>query len=133
MKSKHTTKLRASYADTDQMGFVHHSNYVKYLENARWEAFRQMGIAYIDIEESGFLMPVIDMKLQFIKPVRYDDLVKIELAFSMNRPTKLEVDYHIYNQANELIHKANTTLAFLRKETSKPCAIPDFIHDKILE
>jgi acyl-CoA thioester hydrolase len=133
MKSKHTIKLRATYADTDQMGFVHHSNYVKYLENARWEAFRQMGLAYKEIEERGFLMPVIDMNLQFIKPVRYDDLVKIELAFSMNRPTKLEIDYLIYNQADELIHKANTTLAFLRKETSKPCAIPDFIHDKILE
>ena len=131
--SKYFVKMRAAYADTDQMGFVHHSNYVKYLENARWEVFRQLGIAYRDIEDRGILMPVIDMSLRFLKPVHYDDLVKIELDFSLKRPTKLEVVYQIFNQADELIHRANTTLAFLRKQNSKPCAIPDFIHNKIMQ
>lgn len=130
---RYQVNIRAAYADTDQMGFVHHSNYVKYLEYARWEAFRQLGLAYKEVEDKGILMPVIDMNLRFLKPVRYDDLLKIELSFSLNRPTKLEVDYQIFNQSDELIHRANTTLAFLRKQSSKPCAIPDFIHNKIME
>jgi acyl-CoA thioester hydrolase len=132
MSPKYHVKLRAAYADTDQMGFVHHSNYVKYLENARWEAFRQIGIAYKDVEDRGILMPVIEMNLQFIKPIFYDDLLKIELSFHTDRPTKLSVDYCIFNQADELIHKASTTLAFIRKESKRPCAIPDFINNKIM-
>jgi acyl-CoA thioester hydrolase len=132
MSPKYHVELRAAYADTDQMGFVHHSNYVRYLENARWEAFRLMGIAYKDVEDRGILMPVIEMKLQFIKPIYYDDLLKIELSFHMVRPTKLGVDYCIFNQADELIHKADTTLAFIKKESKRPCAIPDFINNKIM-
>lgn len=131
MSPKYHVELRAAYADTDQMGFVHHSNYVKYLEHARWEAFRQMGIAYKDVEDRGILMPVIEMKLEFIKPVYYDDLLKIELSFHMERPTKLRVDYCIFNQADELIHTANTTLAFIKKDSKRPCAVPDFINHKI--
>lgn len=131
MTLKYRVKLRAAYADTDQMGFVHHANYVKYLENARWEAFRQMGIAYKDVEEQGILIPVIEMNLQFIKPIYYDDLLKIEMSFHMTCPTKLDVEYCIFNQADELIHTANTTLAFLKKDSKRPCAIPDFIHNKV--
>ena len=115
MDTRFQIKLRVAYADTDQMGFVHHSNYVKYLEHARWEAFRKMGISYKDVEDHGFLLPVIDMHLQFLKPAYYDDLLNIELSFRVDRPTKLRVDYFIFNQADELIHKANTTLAFLKK------------------
>lgn len=130
---RYQVNVRAAYADTDQMGFVHHSNYVKYLEYARWEVFRQLGIAYKKIEEDGILMPVIDMNLRFLKPLRYDDLVNIELDFSLVRPTRLEVNYRIYNQDGELVHKAYTALAFLRKSSGKPCRVPETIIEKILE
>lgn len=129
--TRHCVELRAAYADTDQMGFVHHSSYVKYLEYARWEVFRQLGMSYRSIEENGILMPVIGMNMQFIKPLRYDDLIKIELSFTLSRATKLEVEYHIFNESHELIHQASTTLAFLKKSSKKPCAIPEYIHNKL--
>lgn len=131
--SEYCITLRAAYADTDQMGFVHHSNYVKYLEYARWETFRQMGIPYKSIEASGILMPVIDMQMKFHKPAYYDDVLKIELVFSLNRATRLEVNYRIFNHKNELIHQASTTLAFLKKNTGKPCAIPAFIKERFIK
>jgi acyl-CoA thioester hydrolase len=131
--TKYSISLRAAYADTDQMGFVHHSSYVKYLEYARWEAFRQMGIPYKNVEEVGILMPVIEMQMKFIKPVFYDDQVRIEMDFTLRRSTKLEIAYQIFNLNGELIHDATTTLAFLTKSSGRPCAIPDFMRDKLIK
>ncbi len=131
--SEYCVELRAAYADTDRMGYVHHSSYVKYLEHARWEIFRQLGIPYREVEEEGILMPVIDMRMQFLKPVFYDDILKIEMFFELNRVTKLKISYQIFNESNELIHKAYTTLAFLKRDTKKPCAMPDYIYKKLIE
>jgi acyl-CoA thioester hydrolase len=131
--NKYSISLRAAYADTDQMGFVHHSNYVKYLEYARWEAFRQMGIPYKSIEDAGILMPVIEMQMKFKKPVRYDDIVKIELDFALHGSTRLEIAYKIFNLYGDLLHDATSTLAFLAKSSGRPCAIPDFIKEKIIQ
>ena len=63
---EHNIKIRVPYADTDPMGFVHHSNYVKYCEIARWEALRELGIPYIDMEKQGYIAPVISMKFEFV-------------------------------------------------------------------
>lgn len=123
--------LRAAYADTDQMGFVHHSNYLKYLENARWEAFRILGLTYKQIEDEGILMPVIDVNLRFIKPIYYDDEILIKMKINLMSPTKLNIEYEIFNNSNLLIHSANTLLTFIKKATKKPCRIPEFIKEII--
>lgn len=125
--------LRATYADTDQMGFVHHSNYLKYLEYARWETFRNFGLTYKEIEALGILMPVIDVKLRYLKPIYYDDLVTIKMQLDLMSPTKLSIDYELYNTAGEVIHIANTVLAFIKKTTKKPCRIPEFIEEALTE
>jgi len=122
-------EFRAAYADTDQMGFVHHSNYLKYLEFARWEALRKMGLTYKEIEGNDILIPVIDVKMRFIKPIYYDDLVRIKVIFKLISPTKLVVDYTINNEMMELVHTASTTLAFLRKQSAKPCRVPVFMRE----
>lgn len=125
--------LRAAYADTDQMGFVHHSNYVKYLERARWEAFRKIGLTYKEIEDRGILMPVIDVKLRYLKPIYYDDLVTIKMQPNLISATKLSIDYKIFNASEELVHIAYTALTFMNKVTKKPCRIPAFIEEAITE
>jgi acyl-CoA thioester hydrolase len=130
-EKKFRIPLQVAYADTDQMGYVHHSNYVKYMEHARWEAFRKTGLAYKEIEARGIIMPVISMNMQYLKPIVYDELVTIDVGFSMVRPAALEVDYLIFNENNTLVHRASTRLAFLKKSTKSPCVMPDFIKEKI--
>ena len=66
------THIRVTYSDTDQMGFMHHSNYFKYYETARWELFRNIGIPYPELEEEGIILPVTDASIKFIKPAVYD-------------------------------------------------------------
>lgn len=126
-------RLRVAYADTDQMGFVHHSNYLKYLENARWEAFRTIGLTYKKIEDEGILMPVIDVNLRYFKPIFYDDEIFIKMQFNLISPTKLNIEYKVFNNSDQLIHSANTLLTFIKRATKRPCRIPRFIKEIITE
>ena len=122
---EHSFQIRVRYAETDQMGFVHHSNYVQYYEAARWEAMRELGICYKGMEDSGILMPVIAMNYEFIKPAFYDELLTVKTIITDLPKARMKFEYELYNEKTELISKATTTLAFIKKVTHKPCPPPD--------
>jgi acyl-CoA thioester hydrolase len=113
-----------SYSDTDQMGFAHHSNYLKYYETARWELFRHLGIPYKKIEDKGFLLPVIQVQMQFLKPAFYDEELTIETSIDAIRGAKLILDYKMFNPEQELINTAKITVAFVSFQSRKPCKPP---------
>jgi acyl-CoA thioester hydrolase, YbgC/YbaW family len=69
--------LKARYAETDQMGVVYHANYLTWFEIGRTEMIRELGMPYRKIEERGLLLPVIDLGMQFLKPARYDDQIRV--------------------------------------------------------
>ncbi len=119
--------LRVPYPDTDQMGTVHHANYVKYYEAARWELFRNIGISYASVEEAGYLLPVIRMNFRFRKTTHYDAQLRIHTILKEISGARIWFTYKLYNQENELINEAETELAFVRRETWKPCMAPDFV------
>ena len=62
------TKLRVRYAETDQMAFVYYGNYASYFEVARVDMLRSIGLSYKAMEESGIMMPVLELKSKYIKP-----------------------------------------------------------------
>lgn len=124
---EHRYKLRVMYPDTDQMGTVHHSNYVKYYETARWELFRSLGIPYDSVEKAGYMLPVINMKFKFIKKTNYDALLTVVTTLTAIKGARICFAYKLYNDQDELINEAETELAFVAKNTWKPCAVPDFI------
>jgi acyl-CoA thioester hydrolase len=70
------TSIRVRYAETDQMGYVYYGHYAMYYEVARVESLRQLGLTYREIEEMGVLMPVLENKSRYLKPARYDDLLR---------------------------------------------------------
>jgi acyl-CoA thioester hydrolase len=114
------SKLRVSYCDTDQMGYAHHSNYLKYYEMARWNMFRHWGLPYKEIEEAGMLLPVVGVRMQYLKPAFYDEELTIETnLIALNGP-KLIFGFKTFNEAKELINTATITIAFVSKLTRKP-------------
>jgi len=125
------SKIRVLYSDTDQMGCVHHSNYLKYYETARWELFRQLGIPYREIEEKGILLPVIKVTLKFINPAFYDQELTIETTIQPCKGARIGFSYRLLNEAKELINEAEISLACVNKETGRPCYPPAFIAEKI--
>ena len=92
---EHEYSFRVMYADTDQMGIVHHSNYVKYCEMARWELLRNIGVSYHEIEKAGFLLPVIRMNFQFLKTAHYDELLMVRTTLVNMKGARVWFSYEI--------------------------------------
>lgn len=123
--------FRVMYPETDQMGTVHHSNYVKYYETARWELMRNIGLTYRSIEEAGYLLPVIRMNFRFIKTVHYDDLLTVRTTLKAVKGPRIWFTYKLYNSCKELVNEAETELAFVLRKNWKPCIVPEFVLKKI--
>ncbi len=123
----HDYQFRVAYPDTDQMGTMHHANYVKYYELARWDLFRSIGIPYKSVEEAGIMCPVIRMNFKFIKTTSYDELLTVRTSIKAFKGVRIWFSYKLYNGQNELINEAETELAFVGRNDWKPCAMPDFV------
>lgn len=80
---------RITYSDTDQMGFMHHSNYLRYYETARWELFRNIGLPYTEIEDEGYIFPVVNVTIKYLKPALYDQEINIVTSISSLRGASL--------------------------------------------
>jgi acyl-CoA thioester hydrolase len=127
------TKYRVSYSDTDQMGFMHHSNYLKYYETARWELFRSIGIAYPAIENEGIILPVINASLKFIKPTFYDQEIMINTRIKLLKGARIVFEYQAINETGEIINEAQITVACVKKSTGKACFPSKRISDTLKE
>ena len=74
-------KFRVWYKDTDQMGIVHHSNYICYYEAARSELLRSFGSSYADMEEKdGVMMPILEVHSKYLRPAHYDELITVRIS-----------------------------------------------------
>ena len=76
---EHTTKVRVRYGETDQMGYMYYGNYAEFYEVGRVEMLRSQGMTYRSMEESGIMMPVLEMKCKYLKPARYDEEISIRV------------------------------------------------------
>jgi acyl-CoA thioester hydrolase len=113
------------------MGYVYYGNYAEYLEVARVEALREMGVTYKELEDDGIVLPVLDFHIKYIRPAYYDDLITIITRIPVLPGARLLFKYEMYNQDKVLLNKAETTLVFISKTTGKPCPAPSDIMDKI--
>ena len=128
---EYTTKqITVRYHETDQMHFVHHSNYLKYFELARLEWLSNLQISYAEMESRGILMPVVNASLKYIKPLVFGDNFSVTVILKKEPKATLEFDYKILNQNKELISIGNTLLAFLSSDTKLPIRCPKFLLKK---
>lgn len=119
--------LRVRYGETDPMKYVYYGNYAEYLEVARVELFRSIGISYDEIEKKGIWLPVSEYHIKYIKPAKYDDLLQIHTKIIKKPTVKIEFEYTIFNEQNEKLTEASTTLFFLNSETQKISRCPEFL------
>ena len=121
---KTETTLRVRYGETDQMGFVYYGVYAQYYEVGRVEAMRSLGFSYREMEESGVLMPVINLTVNYKKPAKYDDEVRIVTTVKEMPGVRITFDYECFNQKNELLNTGSVTLVFIDKQKNKPMQPP---------
>jgi acyl-CoA thioester hydrolase len=132
MKS-HKSFVKVRYAETDQMGVVHHGNYPQYLEIARLEWLDALGISYKIMEEEGIMLPVYELNLKYIKPVVFDENLCIEVHLRETPNVKIIFDYFIYNESKEMVTKATSVLVFMDSKTKRPIRCPEYILSKLTD
>ncbi|MCZ8196789.1 MAG: thioesterase family protein [Flavobacterium sp.] len=130
---QHEINVRVRYSETDQMGVVYHGNYAQYFEMGRVEWLRNIGISYKWMEENGIMLPVVSLNINYKKPARYDDLLIVKTIFKKQESVKIEFDYEIRNEKDELLTIANSTLVFVDMKTGRPVLPPDYILDLLKE
>lgn len=128
---EHTTKVRVRYGETDQMGYMYYGNYAEFYEVGRVEMLRSLGMTYSSMEASGIMMPVLEMSCRYLKPALYDEEISIRVLMDKMPGIKIHFRYELYNQNNELIHKAETLLAFINMKTNRPCMPSQEFIDKM--
>jgi acyl-CoA thioester hydrolase len=112
------------------MGFLHHSVYALYLEEARTEQMRSKGITYKEMEDNGLIMPLRSMSFEFKKAGRYDDLLDIEVWIAEKPTIRCTFHYRIINQNGEELSTATTEMFYARKSDLRPVKVPQIILDK---
>jgi acyl-CoA thioester hydrolase len=122
---QHDVQVRVRYAETDKMGYVYYGNFATYLEVARVETMRHLGLRYKDLEDKGIIMPVLEYKTKFIKPGKYDDLLTIRTYIRKQPSARISFDYEIFNEAGELLNISETTLVFVNLTSGRPCNPPE--------
>ena len=125
MKQFTSKPLLVRYGETDQMGVVHHSNYLRYFEVARLEWLSALGVSYALMEKEGLIMPVIDVKVTYKIPALFDDSLTIYIFLRELPRVKIIFSYEIKNQKDEIVCNGETTLAFLNAKTRKPVRCPE--------
>ena len=125
-----TNKITVRYSETDQMQFVHHSNYLKYSELARLEWLTVLGVSYSEMEKKGILMPVVKASIEFKTPLYFGDEFQVSVVLKNIPRATLVFDYKIINQKNQMICLGTTVLAFLSTFTMRPMRCPEILLEK---
>ena len=128
MSKEFSMENRVRYADTDQMGVVYYANYFVWLEVARTEFLRSLGVDYRSIEkEKRLALPVVEAYCKYRAPARYDDIIVIKAKASRVKNSTLRFDYKLFNKENNaLLAEAYTTHVFIDSER-RPVRLPEKI------
>ena len=111
-----TYTRKAQYHETDKMGIIHHSNYVKWMEEARIAYMDSLGYGFDKVESLGVLSPVAGISVSYKSPVRFNDTVQISISLTRYSGVIQEVAYTFTNA---------TTGELSATATSKHCYIKD--------
>ena len=121
------TQIRVEYHHTDQMGIVHHSNYVKFFEVARTEWLRAAGLTYAEMERRGVMMPIVEVQVKYRQPAYYDELITVRAEVSELPMARMTFRYEIRGEDGRDIASGLTTLGFIDKESRRPQRAPQWL------
>lgn len=135
MQDVYTTKVRVRYGDTDAAAVVYHANYLRFFEIGRTELMRDWICSYSEIEQMGFILPVVECWTRFKAPAFYDDLLFIETTVAEVSRLKCKFNYRVCKNVEgkdrpKLLVKGYTVHAATTKE-GKLTQLPEEILLKI--
>lgn len=127
------------FSEIDSLGILWHGHYIRYFEDGR-EAFGlKYGLGYMDVYAQGFSIPIVNINCSFKRPIRYNDLVKVETRYVDSPAAKLIFDYQIKHAiSDEVLATGRSEQVFCTKSGELQLTIPDFfqkwkLHHKLVE
>lgn len=105
---------KAEYYETDQMGIIHHSNYIRWYESARIYFMNELGISYKKMEEKGIISPVLSVSSEYKNMVYFDDVVLVNVKIKKYNGIRLELEYTLTNkETREVVNTGSSKHCFL--------------------
>ncbi len=111
---------KIQYYETDRMGIVHHSNYIRWMEEARIDALAQIGIPYDKIEAAGILIPVLEASCEYRISFRFGEEFSIRVLPDRFSGIKMSMKYEIYGAQDGLLHATGHTGHCFLDRSMKP-------------
>ncbi len=128
MTSGFETSWRVRFNEIDLQGVVHHTQIVTYLEIARVECWRALGISYRQMREDGYEFIVNNVNIEYKKPLVFDEIISISVRLKSIARASFVLEYEIRKESGETAIIAETGLVCSRVGTGKPTALPpDYI------
>ena len=118
------TYFPVRYYETDQMGIVHHSNYIRYFECARNNMMREFGYPIEKCEEDGVTIPIVSVSCRYKRPAKMGDDLRVVAMVEEVPLAKLRIKQAVYNQDNVLCVEGEVVLGVLNKATGRPTRCP---------
>lgn len=119
-----TAEIEVRYAETDQMGVVHHANYLVWFELARTRLCRESGFHYADIERLGYLLMVVGAELRYRRGAHYGDTVGVDCWLERMSSRGLRFAYEVW-RGEDLLAEGATEHLWVEKASGKPCRTPE--------
>lgn len=111
--------VKANFYDLDPMEVVWHGNYARYLEDARCALLDHIGYNYSEMHDSGFSWPIVDMRIKYIRPIRFNQQVRV-VAKLVEFENRIRIEYRIRDSSDgELLTKAQTTQVAVALDTQE--------------
>jgi len=121
---RHVTEIEVRYAETDQMGVVHHANYVIWFELARTHLCAMSGFRYVEIERLGYLLMVTGVELRYRRPARYGDTVQVICWGERLASRGVRFAYEV-RRDQELLASGRTEHIWIEARSGRPCRMPE--------
>lgn len=110
------------YYETDKMGIVHHSNYIRWMEEARIYFLAQLGFPFDQLEQAGLGSPVVAVSGRYLLPTYFGEEIAIVVTVADCRGVKLSLNYDMTNPTGQLVYTGTSEHCFLNQE-GKPVNI----------
>ena len=107
---------KIQYYETDMMGIVHHSNYIRWMEEARIDYLEQLGFSYSEMEQKGVLSPVTAVSCEYKRPCTFGEEISISVSVDAFNSVILKLAYEMKNQKEETVCKGKSEHVFMDKE-----------------
>jgi acyl-CoA thioester hydrolase len=121
----HRFTLRVRYGDTDQMGFAYYGHYLRWFEIGRAEMMRSLGHSYRELEAQGIRLPVVEARVRYLRPARYDDRIAIETGVVALGRASVRFGYRVRRDEDDTLLAWGITEHCFLDASERPVRPPD--------